>query len=233
MLERGDERSEVVAVGLEAAGAQQAGNVELGVLRQCIGDRGRRRVLDHVGVGPRPRLRQVGELLAGHGGGLDDELGKGPVARHHDRHARLRRHDHQHQPWAQAVVRTTLCGREHPREVRRIELDGRERVGRHVAGVAGRLGAHDVAGVDTDHVAWPVDAQVDVDGVVRRELQVDRQARPAGDGGAEWVGVGDAIGEAPTHEGQEAVAHWCTASSAASTTKVMPELTWESCSASV
>jgi hypothetical protein len=64
---------------------------------------------------------------------------------------------HEHKPWLDACA--AFIRAHEPLQLRRVKLDQREVAGLEVGGAGTRLPADDLAGVDLDDVARPVEAQ--------------------------------------------------------------------------
>ena len=184
---------------VEAAGAQQAGERQPFVASQGLL---RRRSFGGYGLGvdPRPRLGQVGQLAAW------DRRPADLQHRQHlagaDRDAVLHGDDDEHAPGSQLVGgEVGGGGREQPRQRRLAELEVGEVVRLEVRRAGGRLGAHDLARINSQDVAramhldlgggndGPVDLDADVDSQpVGQRVAGVRFAEPGTDAAAPPTG---------------------------------------------
>ena len=157
---------------------------------------------------PRPRLAEVRQF-GGNVGRLDANRGQQRALGHARQPGLGDVEYNQHEPRTQSAVTLRLGGRQHPYEFGRIEVDDRKVVRLEVARLRLRIGAHDEAGVDADHIARAVQAQLqwrDHLGVVRRDQLDADGGRPArGEPAAEVVLGVEGDGEPATYPRQELI----------------------------
>ena len=101
---------------------------------------------------PGPRIGEIRQLAARHGRRRRSRAPAAARARRAQAHAVLLAHDHEHDPRPQPALAVGSGRREQPRQIGVVELD-RGQVVRFVVVRAGRrLGAHDLARIDAEHV---------------------------------------------------------------------------------
>ena len=173
-IERRHHAGNVVVARFQAARADQARDVALGILlefggqiRALLGEvrgtlascRDRRHCLR---VCPQPGFIEVGQFACRLCSGQRNRgqrlagLDAGQCARH-----RAIDH-HQHQPGAQMLIRIGFRWCQQPGKIRRIEINDRQIVRLEIGGVGFGIGAHHQALIDADDVARPVQGQVQI-----------------------------------------------------------------------
>ena len=146
---------------------------------------------------PQRRFREVGQLRLHLRCGQADRRQR-PAGAQRGRRDLRALDDDEHEPRAQMAGGVGARRREQPRKVGRIEVDDREVVGLEVGDVRPRVGAHDQALIDADHVGRAVEREVDVAGhgggrvavLLGLQRQADRDARPRRERAARGIGVG-------------------------------------------
>ena len=159
-----------------------------------------------LGVGPRPRLAQIGQLGSrpGRRGDLQHRQRQGRVVA--QLHAVLTAHDDQGQPRPQPAVGASGGRREPPRQVGRGELHAGQVGVLEAGGSRLGVGPQDLAGVETDDVAGSVEPHVHAHVVTESvDPHHHRQGDLAGEAGSGIIGGRDGPRQALLDPGQKRV----------------------------
>ena len=170
---------------------------------RAVGERAR--LLEDLPVGPRPRVGEVGQLAAGVGRRRrSSSTGSGAPGCSETVTPVGLLDDDEHAPRAQPVA-VAFAGREHPREVGRVEVDRHEVVGLEVGGAGGGIGAQHDAAVDAGDVTRSVQRHRRRRRARRRRRVARRTSAAPAARASGPSGVVDAVGEPAPRPRQEAV----------------------------